>query len=130
MADAKNIHLVQTVPEGIKMYADKDMLDAVIRNLVSNAIKFTANGTITVSVMMRDYDLLFAVQDNGIGIAEEKLALLFTKSFSDSTYGTSGEKGTGLGLELCRDFVEKHQGKIWAESKLGQGSTFYFTTPI
>ena len=130
MADAKNIELIKKVPEGIKMYADQDMLDAVLRNLVSNAIKFTANGEITVEVQIRDYDLLFSVKDNGTGMAQETISQLFNKSFSNSAYGTSGEKGTGLGLELCRDFVEKHQGRIWVESKEGQGSTFYFTTPI
>jgi len=130
MADAKNIQLVKMVPEGIKLYADKDMLDAIIRNLVSNAIKFTANGEIIVEVEIRDFDLLFSVKDNGIGISEEVLLHLFNKSLSFTTYGTSGEKGTGLGLELCRDFVEKHQGRIWVESKEGQGSIFYFTTPI
>jgi PAS domain S-box-containing protein len=130
MADAKNIRLVLLIPEGIKMYADKDMLDAVIRNLVSNAIKFTTEGVITVEVVITDYDLLFSVTDNGIGIPAATIPQLFNKSASYSTYGTSGEKGTGLGLELCRDFVEKHQGRIWVESKEGQGSTFYFTTPI
>lgn len=130
MADAKDIELVQRVPAGIKMYADQDMLDAIIRNLVSNAIKFTAQGQIIVEVQIRDYDLLFAVKDTGTGMDEATLSQLFNKSFSNSTYGTSGEKGTGLGLELCRDFVEKHQGRIWVESKQGEGSTFYFTTPI
>ena len=130
VADAKNIKLVTNVPAGIKMYADQDMLDAIIRNLVSNAIKFTTDGQITVEVQIREYDLLFSVTDNGTGISADRLEQLFNKSFSYSTYGTSGEKGTGLGLELCRDFVEKHQGRIWVQSEQGKGSTFYFTTPI
>lgn len=130
MAEAKGIELIAIVPEGLKIYGDRDMLDAVIRNLVSNAIKFTVGGEITVEVQMRDYDLLFSVKDNGVGMSEEVMLQLFNKSFSHTTYGTSGEKGTGLGLELCRDFVEKHHGKIWVESKKGLGSIFYFTTPI
>lgn len=130
MADTKGIELLENVPEGLKIYADMDMLDAVIRNLVSNAIKFTLGGQIIVEVKIREYDLLFSVKDNGVGMSEEVVLQLFNKSFTHTTYGTSGEKGTGLGLELCRDFVEKHHGKIWVESKKGMGSTFYFTTPI
>lgn len=130
MADTKGIELVEKVPEGLKIYADKDMLDAIIRNLVSNAVKFTTAGQILVEVKIRDYDLLFSVKDTGVGMSENVMLQLFNKSFGHTTYGTSGEKGTGLGLELCRDFVEKHHGKIWVESKKDQGSTFYFTTPI
>lgn len=130
MADTKGIELLEKVPEGLKIYADKDMLDAVIRNLVSNAIKFTPGGQIIVEVIIREYDLLFSVKDNGVGMSEEVVLQLFNKSFSHTTYGTSGEKGTGLGLEMCRDFVEKHHGKIWVESKKDMGSTFYFTTPV
>lgn len=130
MAEAKGIELAEHVPEGLKIYADQDMLDAIIRNLVSNAIKFTSGGKIIVEVVIRDYDLLFSVKDNGVGMSEEVVSQLFNKSLDYTTYGTSGEKGTGLGLELCRDFVEKHQGRLWVESVEGQGSTFYFTTPI
>lgn len=130
MADAKGIVLSTNVPDALMIYADKDMLDAVIRNLVSNAIKFTTGGTILVNVEVRDYDILYTVSDSGTGMSEEKMAHLFNKSFNQPSYGTAGEKGTGLGLELCRDFVEKHQGKIWVESQIGQGSTFYFTTPV
>jgi len=130
MADAKHIELIEKVPAGLKIYGDKDMLDAIIRNLVSNAIKFTTGGKIIVKVEERPYDLLFSVQDHGVGMSQDVVSQLFNRSFNHTTYGTSGEKGTGLGLELCRDFVEKHQGKIWVESELGAGTTFYFSTPI
>jgi PAS domain S-box-containing protein len=130
LAEAKGLLLEASVPEDLKLYADIDMLDAILRNLVSNAIKFSAHGEVKVVVTMRDYDILYSVKDTGIGIAEEKISTLFNPALSHTTYGTAGEKGTGLGLELCRDFVEKHQGKIWVESEIGKGTTFYFTTPI
>ena len=130
LAEAKGLTLEAQVPEDLKLYADVDMLDAILRNLVSNAIKFSAHGTVKVAVIRRDYDILYSVSDTGIGIAEDKIATLFNPAISHTTYGTSGEKGTGLGLELCRDFVERHQGKLWVESEIGKGSIFYFTTPI
>ena len=130
MAWEKGIEVIQSVEKGLSIYADKDMLDGVLRNLVSNAIKFTSSGSITVAAQSRQNDVLFSVTDTGSGIPESVIAKLFNKGSSYTTYGTSGEKGTGLGLELCRDFVEKHQGRIWIESKEGRGSTFYFTIPI
>jgi PAS domain S-box-containing protein len=130
MAETKRITLKTTIKPGVAVTADKDMLDAIIRNLVSNAIKFTANGgAVVVSAERRKKDIRFAVTDTGSGMSEKITHQLFNKGFSHTTYGTSGEKGTGLGLDLCRDFVEKHQGKIWVESIEGQGSTFYFTLP-
>ncbi|WP_158799655.1 PAS domain S-box protein [Pedobacter sp. L105] len=130
MAHEKGLELIETIESGLSITADKDMLDAIIRNLVSNAIKFTRKGHITVTAQSREKDVLFAVSDTGNGISEQVIGQLFRKSSIYTTYGTSGEKGTGLGLELCRDFVEKHDGKIWVESTEGNGSTFYFTIPI
>lgn len=130
MANAKNIKLYENIVTGIRIYADKDMLNTIIRNLVSNAIKFTSAGTVTVSAHTRANDTLFSVTDTGYGIPAQSLKHLFGKTFNYSTSGTSGEKGTGLGLELCRDFVEKHQGRIWVESTVGKGSIFYFTIPF
>lgn len=130
MAEAKGINLSANVDDGIALTADKEMLDTVIRNLVSNAIKFTASGSVLVSASRCGTEVFFAVKDTGSGIPDWVISELFNRSTHYSTYGTSGEKGTGLGLEICRDFVEKHNGKIWAESREGEGSTFYFTIPL
>lgn len=131
LADTKGLTLRAEIASGIKITADKDMLDAIIRNLVSNAIKFTtAGGTITVSAVSGNREVLFSVADTGSGMPGQIVKQLFDKGFSYTTYGTSGEKGTGLGLDLCRDFVERHHGKIWAESIEGEGSSFYFTIPL
>jgi len=129
MADAKRIVLIEKVGEGFKVFADKDMLATIIRNLVSNAIKFTQSGTVVVAVSQRSGDILFSVTDTGKGIPESIVNQIWKKSSHYTSYGTSGEKGTGLGLELCLDFVKKHKGKIWVESKVGEGSSFYFTIP-
>jgi PAS domain S-box-containing protein len=129
MAEAKYIQLTAAVDEGLSVVADKDMLDTIIRNLVSNAIKFTARGTIAVHAARKSDGVLFSVTDTGSGMSQEIIRQLFNKSSHYTTYGTSGEKGTGLGLELCREFVEKHGGQIWVESTEGKGSTFYFTIP-
>lgn len=130
MASAKKITLFENIGAGINVYADKDMLNTIIRNLVSNAIKFTSEGSVTVSAFPRVKDTLFAVTDTGCGISEHTVAHLFGKNFNYSTSGTSGEPGTGLGLKLCQDFVEKHKGRIWIESVVGKGSVFYFTIPF
>lgn len=130
MAEAKNLELTETIDEDLEVHADKDMLDTVIRNLVSNAIKFTSKGEVNISAHRRKKDTLFCISDTGKGISKEVILQLFNKSSHYTSYGTSGEKGTGLGLELCRDFVEKHHGKIWVESREGCGSKFYFTIPV
>jgi CheY-like chemotaxis protein len=109
--------------------ADGDMLKAVLRNLVSNAIKFTnPNGIIKISVEQIDSNVLFSVSDNGIGIKPERLEHIFEISHT-STSGTANENGTGLGLLICKEFVEKHGGKIWVKSEMGKGSVFYFNIP-
>lgn len=130
MAEAKGIVLTEEVDQGLKLCADRDMLDTIIRNLVSNAIKFTASGTVVVAASLRGGDILFSVTDTGKGMPDSIVAQLWKKSSHYTTYGTSGEKGTGLGLELCLDFVKKHRGRIWVESTMGEGSKFYFTIPI
>ena len=130
-AEAKGIQLVVSANENIHLMADKDMLDTILRNLISNAIKFTNDGgTITLSATVGVNIVNFAVIDTGSGIAPDIARQLFDKGFSHTTYGTAGEKGTGLGLDLCRDFVKKHKVKIWVESKEGEGSAFYFTIPL
>jgi signal transduction histidine kinase len=115
----------------INVYADADMLKTIILNLVSNAIKFTNNsGEININAKQKDTYIIISVSDNGIGIEKEDLLKLFDISEVLTTIGTAGETGTGLGLLLCKEFVEKHGGVIWVESDLGKGSNFKFTLPI
>jgi PAS domain S-box-containing protein len=130
IASAKKILINCIDDKEIVLIADEDMLKAIIRNLLSNAIKFTNNyGLIKISVDKIDSNVIFSVSDNGIGIETERLESLFEISHS-STFGTSNEKGTGLGLLLCKEFVEKHGGKIWVKSESGKGSVFYFNIPV
>ena len=130
-ADAKNITINYSAPDQLNVFADADMLKTVLRNLVSNAIKFTNNGgVINISTEKNSGKVTISVSDNGIGISPDNLAKLFDISEVLSTTGTAKETGTGLGLLLCKEFVEKHQGKIWVESEVGKGSDFKFTLPI
>lgn len=128
--DYKNIALEQSVDDDIIIYADKDMITAVLRNLVSNAIKFTeSGGYVKINAELKDNLVIVTVSDTGIGMNSEILNKLFNKSNLNTTIGTNNEKGSGLGLLLCKDFVEKHNGTIWAESEVGIGSNFKFTIP-
>lgn len=130
-AMAKNIAINYNAADGINIFADIDMLKTVLRNLVSNAIKFTNNGgTISITAKQIDSNITISVSDNGIGIAPDNLVKLFEMSEVITTKGTAKETGTGLGLLLCKEFVEKHGGKIWVESEVGKGSNFKFTMPI
>jgi signal transduction histidine kinase len=103
------------------------MISTIIRNLISNAIKFTEEGgEILISTKMRRNKLLVSVSDTGIGIDEDRLQKLFCIDENSSTLGTQNEKGTGLGLILCNEFMEKHSGSIEVESEPGKGSVFSF----
>ena len=127
-AKEKNISLSNNVDTGTVVYADVDMLHSVVQNLIFNAIKFTLiGGRIIVSSAEKDGCVEVSVQDTGIGIESEKTSNLFNFNTRFTTSGTAGEKGTGLGLPLCREFVERNDGKIWVESKIGIGSKFIFT---
>lgn len=127
-ANQKAITFNQDIPDEVFVFADKQMISVVLRNLISNAIKFTQKGgEINISVKKNEKEILISVIDNGIGIEPERIKNLFHINKSFSTPGTNNEQGTGLGLILCKEFVEKHSGKIWAESKPGKGTVFYFT---
>ena len=129
-AEAKKIAIDLLVGEETVILADPEMLRTILRNLVSNAIKFTRQGgKIEISTEESDENLTVTVADNGIGMAADKLNSLFDISVSNSIVGTAGEKGTGLGLILCKELIEKHNGKIWVESNLNVGSKFKFTLP-
>lgn len=130
MAVKKNIELISFFPENLTVTVDRNMLRTILRNLISNAIKFThRNGNVKVTAIKKENAIEIAVSDNGIGMTQENVEKLFNMDTNTSTRGTENEKGTGLGLLLCKEFVEKHGGKIWAESEPGKGSTFKFILP-
>jgi len=107
------------------------MLKAVMRNLISNALKFTKEGgQVNINAEKTEPNLIITVSDNGIGITPEIQNKLFYISQMHTTRGTENESGSGLGLLLCKNFIEKHGGKIWVESKFGVGSDFKFTMPL
>ncbi len=130
VADHKSIDISVDISENEMVYADEAMAGTVIRNLLSNAIKFTnVGGKIRLSSEQENGMSLFKVQDTGVGIEKEDMEKLFRIDESYSVPGTLNEKGTGLGLLICKEFIEKHGGHIWVESELGKGSTFCFTFP-
>jgi len=130
-ANTKNIKINHFVVDEVTVFADKDMLNTVLRNLVSNAIKFTdKNGRIDIYAEQYQTNITITVSDNGVGIEPDALNRLFDISQKITTEGTENEQGTGLGLLLCKEFVDKHSGKIWVESEVGKGSDFKFTLPI
>ena len=107
------------------------MLKTIFRNLISNATKFTPeNGSITINYALSGSQVEVSVADTGIGIPPENLSKLFRIDTNVSTKGTANETGTGLGLILCKEFIGKHNGKIWVESEEGKGSEFKFTLPM
>lgn len=111
--------------------ADENMLNTIFRNLINNAIKFTSNGKVAISVTDLDKkNVLVEVKDSGVGITIEQLENLFVIKEVASTRGTNGEKGTGLGLVVCKEFVEISGGRIWVKSQCGKGTSFYFTLPV
>ncbi len=131
-ARKKEIGIDFSIPPDLEIIADKHMFDTVTRNLVSNAIKFTpSGGNVRIEALINsDKENEIRINDNGIGMSPELSNKLFLLNEKTNREGTDGEPSTGLGLLLCKEFVEKHNGKIWVESEAGQGSTFYFTIPV
>ncbi len=128
-AAIKQVNLESKIPKNMMVKADKNMIDLVLRNLVGNAIKFcNQNDTIIISLKDKENKnfIEVCVEDTGIGISPENLEIIFIPKLF-TLQGTGSKKGTGLGLRLCKDFVERNGGKIWAESEVGKGSKFYFT---
>jgi signal transduction histidine kinase len=127
---AKKIKIFESAGSDCFVFADKNMLDSVIRNLLSNAIKFTPEeGDIHISCIKANDEIRVQISDTGVGMDKKTLNGLFRIDKMHSATGTSGETGTGLGLLLCKDFVEKNGGKIWVASKMNAGSTFSFSLP-
>lgn len=127
LAAEKGVRIVNEIPASIFVFADEVMVGLVFHNLISNAIKFTSrNDKIKLQVEELHAEIKVAIIDTGVGISKENLTKLFSNSYI-STIGTNNEKGTGLGLKLCSDFIKSNNGNIWAESELGKGTTVYFT---
>lgn len=130
-ASEKSIKLNSFETEKIILTADLNIFKTVLRNLVLNAIKFTnQNGQINIYAEKNHSNMIITVSDNGIGIDKNVTPRLWEFSDNYSTTGTNNEKGTGFGLILCKELIEKHGGKIWVESEVGKGSDFKFTLPI
>lgn len=126
----KKIKINLSIDDKIIVFVDENMITTVIRNLLSNAIKFShRNDNISIRCISKDKFVELSIIDNGIGIKKENQGKLFRIDQHLTTLGTSEEKGTGLGLILCKEFVEKNGGKIWVESDLNKGSEFIFTLP-
>lgn len=129
MANEKNIKITNHLNNDI-VQTDPEIIKAILRNLISNSIKFTPqNGTIKITSEANDKEHLVTVTDSGIGIDNERLKHLFDISKIQSTSGTNQETGTGLGLIICKQFVERLSGQIWVESEYGKGSMFHFSIP-
>jgi PAS domain S-box-containing protein len=126
-SENKKIKIISDIPDKLYVFADKEMLDLIIRNLLSNAIKFTENGgSICLKADYSDGKIIVSVSDTGSGIPAGQADLL-QEAYPVSSPGTAGERGVGLGLTLCREFVRLNGGEIWFDSALAQGSTFYFS---
>ncbi|PKL83253.1 MAG: hypothetical protein CVV24_05835 [Ignavibacteriae bacterium HGW-Ignavibacteriae-3] len=126
----KDISLVSAIEEGLMVFADENMLQSIFINLIGNAIKFTHNGgQVAIDGWEEENCFHFTVKDSGIGIDESDIEKLFNSEIIYSTNGTAKENGTGLGLLLCKEFVDKHSGSIWVESEKRKGSIFHFTLP-
>lgn len=130
IAESKGISLDYQIPETLVAFADINLLETILRNLINNAIKFTSEGgTIQIKASLRDDVINISVTDSGIGMTNKQVESLFIFEKTETTQGTNGENGSGLGLLLCKDFVEKNKGTISVESRPEKGSTFSFTLP-
>lgn len=129
-AAEKDINISVNMDQGLGCTADPNMLNTVLRNLLTNALKFTNNrGNVIISATRTDKEIVVTVQDNGTGIPQEDLEKLFRIDVKYVNSGTNNERGTGLGLLLCKEFINYHGGKIWVESRVDEGSKFYFSIP-
>lgn len=127
----KEIKVIYEPGKGLLLNSDINMLETIIRNLLSNALKFTEHkGEINITAKKNQDFIQIEIVDNGVGIKEENKSKIFNIESGRSTYGTDQERGSGLGLILCKEFVEMLGGKIWFESEEGKGSTFIFTVPV
>ncbi|HAB50703.1 MAG TPA: hypothetical protein DCE80_00760, partial [Ignavibacteriales bacterium] len=126
----KKIKIEKNVDAALYVVVDKNMFNTIMRNLVSNGIKFTKEGgNVYLTAIANEKFVNIAIQDSGIGLSQENISKLFRIDVNYTTPGTNKERGTGLGLVLCKELVEKNGGKIWVESELGKGTKFIFSLP-
>jgi signal transduction histidine kinase len=130
-ADKKMITISHEIPEGLNIMADMQMFESLMRNLIFNAVKFTPNGgkVYITALPVSDNSVEISVSDTGIGMDQNMIDHLFQLNEQVNRCGTEGESSTGLGLIICKDFIERHRGEIVVESEVGKGSTFRFTLP-
>jgi len=130
-AHKKSIEISYSIPDDLAIFADLNMMGSIIRNLTSNAVKFTPrNGSVFLSAQITgNKSIEISVRDSGIGMKKSILNKLFNFDKNNNRRGTDGESSSGLGLIICKEFVEKHGGRIWVKSLDGKGSTFYLTLP-
>ncbi len=130
-AENKSVKIISECNKGSYVHCDRNMIMSVLRNLLDNAIKFSyENSNINISCFQDDGYVTVKISDSGAGMDKKSLKMLFSYEKRMNKSGTNGEKGTGLGLLLCKEFIERHGGRIWAESVPGKGSTFFFTLPV
>ncbi len=129
-AKRKGIVIKCYINESVKVFIDQNMISTVVRNILSNAVKFTAKGKISISGVQVENFYEITVEDTGRGISEENINKLFRNDIHFSEPGTSDEKGTGLGLILCKEFIERNGGSIFVKSEIGKGTSFIFTIPL
>ncbi len=129
IAKKKKVEIINLVEEQVHITANEGALSLIIRNLVQNALKFTSNGSVTVSMQEENYGNIFIIQDTGVGMSEEVKNKLFNWENRVKKEGTAKEKGSGLGLLMCRDFITQMGGEIWIESELGRGTKISFSLP-
>lgn len=130
-AENKKTKLINKVDPNSNVFGDVNLLNTVIRNLISNSIKFTPeNGFIEIESKRNEKTYLISIKDSGVGMSQSTIDKLFRIDSSVTTLGTAKETGTGLGLILCKEFVDIHNGKIWVESEIGKGSTFFIELPL
>jgi two-component system, sensor histidine kinase and response regulator len=131
LAERKSLSIQYEAEDGAIILSDQHVINAVIRNLINNAIKFTPNGgQITITTEKADNFITVSVSDTGVGISENRLAQLFDFEEKNSTVGTNGEVGTGLGLRLCQELLEKQGTTLEIKSEIGKGSVFSFKLPL
>lgn len=129
-AEKKQIQIINNISHDFVAFIDRNMISTVFRNLINNAIKFTnSKGKIEITAKESDKFIEISVKDTGIGLSIESISKIFELNGLNSTRGTAQETGTGLGLQLCKEFIEIEGGEIWVESILGHGSEFKFTVP-
>jgi two-component system, sensor histidine kinase and response regulator len=132
VSEQKGVSLVHEMEDNVQVMADRDQIHLVLRNLISNSIKFTPTGGLIKIYYSRlgSNELNVNVEDSGMGIGEKDLERLFTNDSLWTINGTNNEKGLGLGLRLCKEFIERNKGKLTVRSQVGIGTTFNFTLPV